>query len=350
MRHQFLIIGGGSAGISVTARLRRSDKALDIAIIEPSEVHYYQPFWTLVGAGIVPKETSVRVEAGVMPRGVTWIRDRVAHLDPGSNSVVLATGARVDYEQLVVAPGLQVDWDKIPGLKAALGQGGVCSIYDYQQAERTWSMINAFQGGQAIFTAPATPIKCGGAPQTIMFLAEETFVNNGVRDRSTVSFCTGGGVIFGVKVYAAALQKVTDRKGLDYHFKHDLREVRPETREAVFCKTTDAGLEEVAMTYDLLHVVPPMSAPAFVRESPLALQEGPLKGWMAAEYTTLQSTAYPNVFGLGDVVGTPNAKTGAAIRKQAPTVATNLLAARRQATLTGSDDGYGSCPLVTAGR
>lgn len=176
--------------------------------------------------------------------------------------VVLIIDARVEYEQLVVAPGLQVDWDRIPGLKAALGTDGGCSIYDYQQAERTWSMISAFQGqgGQAIFTAPATPIRCGGAPQKTLFLAVETFLANGVRERSTVRFCTGGGVIFEVKVYSDALQKVVDRKQLDHHFKHRLREIRPRSRGAVFCGTTDAGLQEVVLHHDLLHVVPSMSA------------------------------------------------------------------------------------------
>ena len=176
MRHQIVIIGGGSGGISVASRLKQHLKNADITIIEPSEKHYYQPYWTLVGAGIVPKETSERSEASVMPRGVTWIRDRVQGIDADHNRVILATGGVVAYDYLVVTPGLQIDWDKVQGLKEALGHDGVCSIYDYQQAEKTWEMIRSFGGGHAIFTAPATPIKCGGAPHKIMFLAEETFV------------------------------------------------------------------------------------------------------------------------------------------------------------------------------
>lgn len=348
MHHQVVIVGGGSGGITAAARLRRADPKLSVAVIEPNDKHYYQPFWTLVGAGIVPKEASERPEASVMPKGVTWIRNRVEALEPERNAVRLSTGEEVTYEQLIVAPGLQIDWGKVKGLPEALGQGGVCSIYDYQQAERTWDMIRSFQGGQAIFTAPATPVKCGGAPQKIMFLAEETFEQNGVRARSEVHFYTGGAVIFGVKEIAAALEKVRARKGLEYHYKHDLREIRPQTREAVFCRVTDDGMQEVVVKYDLLHVTPPMSAPDFVKESPLALQEGPLKGWLAVDHNTLQSTVYPNVFGLGDVIGTPNAKTGAAIRKQAPVVVENLLAYRRhQASLPKAYDGYGSCPLVT---
>lgn len=347
MRHQIVIIGGGSGGISVAARLKRQLKHADIAIIEPSDKHYYQPYWTLVGAGIVPKEASARSEDSVMPRGVTWIRDRVQEIDADHNQVTLAAGSTVDYDYLVVTPGLQIDWHKIQGLKEALGHDGVCSIYDYQQAEKTWEMVRTFEGGHAIFTAPATPIKCGGAPQKIMFLAEETFVTEGVRARSQVSFYTGGGVIFGVKVYADALQKVADRKKLDYRFKHDLKAIHPERKEAVFCKTTDAGIEEVTVSYDLLHVVPPMSAPDFIKRSSIALQNGPLKGWMAVDHSTLQHPTYKNVFGLGDVIGTPNAKTGAAIRKQAPTVADNLVAQMRGAALTHTYNGYGSCPLVT---
>lgn len=347
MRHQIVIIGGGSGGISVASRLKRQLKNADIAIIEPNEKHYYQPYWTLVGAGIVPKEASERSQASVMPKGVTWIRDRVQDINADHNQVTLATGDTVDYDYLVVTPGLQIDWDKVQGLKEALGRDGVCSIYDYRQAEKTWEMIRTFRGGHAIFTAPATPIKCGGAPQKIMFLAEETFVTEGVRERSQVSFYTGGGVIFAVKVYADALQKVADRKKLDYRFKHDLKAIFPERKEAVFCKTTDAGTEDVTVSYDLLHVVPPMSAPDFIRRSAVALQDGPLKGWMAVDHSTLQHPTYHNVFGLGDVIGTPNAKTGAAIRKQAPVVADNLLATIRRTALTHTYNGYGSCPLVT---
>lgn len=233
MRHQFVIIGGGSGGITVAARLKRRLPGADITVIEPSDKHYYQPFWTLVGAGIVPKEASERPEERVMPRGVTWVRDRVREIDPDGQRLTLATGRRVGYDALIVAPGLQIDWEKVQGLEGALGRDGVCSIYDYRQAETTWRMIDGFRGGQAVFTAPATPIKCGGAPQKIMFLAEETFERNGVRGNSQVDFYTGGAVIFGVKEIAAALEKVRERKGLDYHYKHDLREVRPGSREAV---------------------------------------------------------------------------------------------------------------------
>lgn len=318
MRHPIMIIGGGSGGISVASRFKRQLRNVDIAVIEPSENHYYQPYWTLVGAGIVTKEASERSEASVMPRGITWIRDRVQDVDAERNQVTLATGGTVDYDYLVVTPGLQIDWHKVDGLKEALGRDGVCSIYDYSEAEKTWEMIRSFKGGHAVFTAPATPTKCSGAPQKIMFLAEETFVTEGVRERSQVSFYTGGGVIFGVKVYADALQKVADRKRLDYRYKHDLKAIRPDKKEAVFCKTTDAGIEEVTVSYDLLHVVPPMSAPDFIKRSSVALQEGPLKGWMAVDHSTLQHPTFKNVFDLGDVIGTLNAKTGAAIRKQAP--------------------------------
>lgn len=315
MRHHFVIIGGGSGGITVAARLKRRLPQADIAVIEPSDQHFYQPFWTLVGAGIVPKEASKRPEQSVMPRGVTWIRDRVKDIDPDGQTVRLVTGQQVGYDALIVAPGLQIDWGKVRGLEDALGQDGVCSIYDHAQAETTWRMIDSFRGGRAVFTAPATPIKCGGAPQKIMFLAEETFERNGVRGKSTVDFYTGGAVIFGVQEIAAAPEKVKERKGLDYHDyhdKHDLHELRPESREAVFYQTSEQGVKEVVVPYDLLHVVPPMSAPDFIKSSPLALSNGPLKGWMAVDHGTLQHPMYKNVFGLGDVIGTPNAKTGAA--------------------------------------
>ena len=346
--HRIVIIGGGTAGITVAARLGRALKQADVAVVEPSEDHYYQPFWTLVGAGVVPKESSRKDEAAVMPRDATWIKDRVAEVDPDTRSVLLASGRRLGYDFLVVAPGLQIDWDAIEGLPEALGHDGVCSIYDYRQAERTWAMIRDFAGGEAIFTAPSTPVKCGGAPQKIMYMAEDAWRRAGLRDRAKITFGSGGTVIFGVPGFRETLEKVVARKRIQTLFRHDLVAIYPDRKEAVF-RLLDHEDATVALPYDFLHVVPPMSAPDFIKHSRLAYTEGPV-GWMKVDPHTLQSFDYPNVFGLGDVVGLPTAKTGAAVRKQAPVVVRNLLAVMQRGALGDAAahyDGYSSCPLLT---
>ncbi len=349
VHHQIVVVGGGTAGITVAARLGKALKHPDVAVVEPSEAHYYQPMWTLVGAGVFPKERSMRSEASVMPRQATWIKDRVAAIDPDARIVTLEGGKRVGYDYLVVAPGIQIDWGAVKGLPDALGTDGVCSIYDYRQAERTWQMIQDFEGGEAVFTSPSTPIKCGGAPQKIMYLADDAWRKTGVRKRARLTFATAGSVIFGVKGFRETLQRVVERKDIHPRFKHDLIEIRPETKEAVFRVLGEEG-KTVLLPYDFLHVSPPMSAPDFIKRSKLAYQEGDLKGWLKVDKHTLQHLDYPNVFGAGDVAGLPTAKTGAAVRKQAPVLVRNLLAVmsgKRLGSEAAAYDGYSSCPLLT---
>jgi sulfide:quinone oxidoreductase len=339
--HQILIVGGGMAGISVAARLRRADKRLAIAVIEPSDKHYYQPLWTLVGAGIFPKQASERAEADYIPKGVAWLRDAVTEFLPAENSVRTRDGRTVGYDFLVVAPGIQVNWGQVKGLKEAIGKGGVCSNYGYQYVDYTWECIRGFNGGTALFTQPSTAIKCGGAPQKIMYLADDHFRRTGVRERARVVFASADPKIFKVTKYAEALGKVLTRKGIETRFRHNLTEIRADTREAVF-ENLDTH-EAVVLPYDMIHVTPPQSAPDFVRNSPLASEAG----WVEVDKYTLQHVRYPNVFSLGDASNLPTSKTGSAVRDQAPVVAENLLAAMRQEALPARYDGYTACPIPT---
>ncbi|GAC1516494.1 MAG: FAD/NAD(P)-binding oxidoreductase [Gemmatimonadaceae bacterium] len=343
-RYRIVIVGGGTAGLTVAAQLARSGQR-GLAIIEPSAQHFYQPLWTLVGAGQVRAEDSMRPEGDYIPKGVSWIHDAVTEIDPAKSVVTTRNGQRVGYDFLVVCPGIQIDWDKIVGLREALTTPHVSSNYDYALAPKTWEMIRTFRGGTALFTNPGTPIKCAGAPQKIMYLAADYFARQGVR--SKVVFGHAGAVIFGVKEFAAVLTEVIARYGIDVHFKRELIEVRPATKEAVFSLVGSDRPETETIPYDILHVTPPMSAPDFIKRSPLAVQDSPL-GWAKVDKFTLQSPDYPNVFALGDAGSTPNSKTGAAIRSQAPVVAANLLSVMNGKQPARRYNGYASCPLMTA--
>ena len=342
VHHQVVIVGGGTAGITVAARLTKGwFNRLDVAVIEPSDKHYYQPLWTLVGGGVFRKEVTERSEASVMPKRAKWIRDAVTEFHPGENYLLTRDGQKITYDWLVVGAGIQINWDQIKGLKENIGKAGVCSNYAYQYVDSTWETLRNFQGGNAIFTQPSGAIKCGGAPQKIMYLAEDFLRKSGVRDKSHVIFASPGKQIFSIEKYRLALEKVVARKGIETRFRHDLIEIRPATKEAVF-QQLDTG-EEVVLHYDMLHVTPPMSSPEFIARSPLA----DANGWVEAHKETLQHVRFPNVFALGDCSSLPTSKTGAAIRKQAPVVVQNLRAAMAGLPLTATYDGYTSCPVVT---
>ncbi len=341
VHYRIVIVGGGSAGITVAAQLARTMPPSEIAIIEPSDKHYYQPLWTLVGGGVFPKQQTEREERSLIPAGTTWLRDAVTEFSPDHNTVITRDSKQVSYDFLIVAPGLQLDWDKVKGLKDSLGRDGVCSNYSYETVDKTWEFIRTFRGGNAIFTQPSPPIKCAGAPQKIMYLADDTFHKAGVHNQTKVIFASAATTIFAVKKYAQALDKVVSRRQIETRFQHNLLEVRPDQKEAVFQRLDTK--EEVVLPYNLLHVTPPMSAPDFIKRSPLANEAG----WVDVDKSTLQHVRYPNIFSLGDASSLPTSKTGAAIRKQAPVLVKNLTAALQGRSLTARYDGYTSCPLVT---
>lgn len=339
--HDILIIGGGTGGLTVASQLALRPEQPDIGLIEPSDKHYYQPLWTLVGAGVYPREASERDEADFIPDGVTWIKDAVATFEPEDHAVVLAGGDRVTYGQLVVAAGIQIDWQKIDGLGDALGRDGVCSNYSWDTVNSTWDAIRNFSGGRALFTYPNTPIKCAGAPQKIMYLAEHAFRRQGVRGRTQVEYWCAGAAIFGVARYKPVLQGIVADRGIEDHYRYNLKAIDGPKKTAIF-EHLDGGADE-AVKFDMIHVTPPMSAPDFIEKSPLAADSG----WVDVDQYTLQHTRYPDVFSLGDCSSLPCSKTGAAIRKQAPVLVENLMALRDRRPLTAKYDGYASCPLVT---
>lgn len=341
--HQIIIVGGGSAGITTASQLLSANKNLNIALIEPSNKHYYQPAWTLVGGGVYQAEDTIKPEQEVLPDGVTWIQDYCQEFIPDKNTVITKEGSFLTYDYLVVAAGIQIDWHLIKGLPEALGKNGVCSNYAYEQAPKTWSTINNFKGGTAIFTYPNTPIKCAGAPQKIMYLAEEAFQKNRVREKSKIIYCTAGGSIFGIPAYAKPLMKIVERKEIDLKAKHNLIEIKSNTKEAIFEVTTDNESSIVTISYDMIHVTPPMSAPDFIKHSPLANASG----WVDLDKYTLQHNTYPNIFSLGDVSSLPTSKTAAAVRSQAPVLVENLLSLIAAKALDKQYDGYACCPLVT---
>ena len=344
--HKIVIVGGGTGGIVTAAILRRAGEG-DIAIIEPSDKHFYQPIWTLVGAGEIPKERSVRDEARYIPSGVKWVKDSVCELALDQQYLVTRSGTKVEYDFLILAPGVEMDWDAIPGLKEAVATPYVSTNYDFNLAPKTWELIKNFKGGNAVFHMPGTPIKCPGAPQKIMYLAADYFRKNSILGRTKVIYGSALGGIYGIKEYAAVLNGVVERYGIDARYNHELVEIRPEKREAIFRLKNGPENGRVTIPYDLLHVAPPQAAPDFIRQSPLADPQNPRLGWVNVDQHTMQHPKYHNVFALGDVAGTPNAKTGASACKQAPVVANNLISVARGKEPAARYNGYVACPIIT---
>ena len=342
--HDIVIVGAGAAGIAVASSLKARKPDLDIAIIDPADIHYYQPGWTMVGAGVFDAATTARTVASLIPAGVRWIKAGVAAFEPEKNVVILDGCRIIRYKSLVVAAGLKLNWAGIEGLTETLGRNGVTSNYRYDLAPYTWDLVQNLQRGRAVFTQPPMPIKCAGAPQKALYLSADHWLRTARLKDINIDFFNAGAVLFGVKEYVPALMSYIERYQAKLHFQHRLTRIDGASKTATFVKTgADGEMSEVETDFDMIHVVPPQVSPDFVRVSPLA----DAAGWVDVNPGTLRHAKWPNVFGLGDVTNAPNAKTAAAARKQAPTVAHNLLS--DIGVLKEKDaiyDGYGSCPLT----
>ena len=345
--HDVVIVGGGSAGIATAASLLKRNPKLDIAIIEPSEAHYYQPGWTMVGAGVFDRDFTRRSEASVMPDKVTWLRASAEGFAPEDNKVILCDGGEVRYRVLVACPGIKLDWEAIPGLPETLGKNAVTSNYGFDLAPYTNRMVKEFKGGRALFTQPPMPIKCAGAPQKSMYLSCSRWEKAGVLKDIDVQFHTAGAVLFGVAAYVPALMDYVERYGAHLNLESKLVAIDGAAKVATFEQKRGDVVSRVEERFDMIHVVPPQVAPDFVRSSPIAAASG----FIEVSEATLQHPRYPNVFALGDACSASNAKTMAAARKQAPVVAVNALAVLEGKEPVADYDGYGSCPLtVEAGK
>ena len=341
--YNVVIVGGGAAGISVAASLKSRSPQTNVAVIDPADVHYYQPGWTMVGGGIFEASSTARTMGSLIPRGVHWIKAGVAAFEPDNNAVILDGCRVVKYDRLIVCPGLKLDWDRVDGLVETLGKNGVTSNYRYDLAPYTWELVKDLRKGRALFTQPPMPIKCAGAPQKAMYLSGDHWFREGLLPNIDIQFMNAGGVLFGVKDYVPALMEYVKKYDASLNFFHNLIAVDGKAKTATFAVNkpdTEAG--QVTVEFDMMHVCPPQTAPDFIRVSPLA----DAAGWVDVDQSTLRHKSYDNIWALGDVMNAPNAKTAAAARIQAPIVAENVVDDIEGRSPTAVYNGYGSCPLT----
>ena len=350
-RARIVIAGSGLGGIAVASRLRALLPQARITIVDAKQEHNYQPGYTLVASGVWPIEKVRNRNAEFMPAGVQWVQEMVVAFDPASNRLSTTGGQTIDYDYLVVATGLHLDYAQIEGMDVrAIGQNGLGSVYFSPEAAlTTWQAMDAFRakGGQAVMTLPTGPLKCAGAPLKMSFMVADRLRQAGTMERSKVDFYTGlpQDTVFGVKAVNDDVLARWKDLGIQTHYLQKLVAVDLGARQAFFA--TPEG-ERIAVDYDFLHVVPPMRAPDVVKNSELSAKDGPMApgGWLEVSKDTLQHRRFPNVFGIGDINGTPRGKTAATVKKSAPLVAHNLARVVAGQTPDQIFDGYTSCPMI----
>lgn len=345
-RTRVAVIGGGTAGLTVSSQLLRKDKDLEITIVDGSQFHFYQPAWTLVGRGLCKYEDTKKPMGDVVKdTGAKWVAEHAKEVRPEENKLITTSGKELEYDYLVLAAGMSTEWGAVTGLEENLGHNGVVS--NYAGGQSTWKFIQQLDTTTprtVLFTYPPTSIKCGGAPQKAMYLSEEYWRLKGLdMHKISIQFLTPGQKLFAVPKYNERLVEICAERHIEPKFGYTLTAVEVmddgKKKHAVF----EAGGTSVCIPFDILHVSPHMAAMPFLRESSLCNSEG----WVDVDQSTLQSTKYENVFSLGDCSSVPTSKTAAAVCKQAPVLVKNLLAHRAGQPLSASYNGYTSCPLMT---
>ncbi|KAM9815194.1 sulfide:quinone oxidoreductase, mitochondrial isoform 2-T2 [Syngnathus typhle] len=341
--YKMLVLGGGSGGIAMSARMKRMLGAENVAVVEPSEMHYYQPLWTLVGAGAKSLATSGRPTSSVMPSGVKLVKSKVEEINPDANTVCTDDGSEISYDYLIVALGLQLHFEKIKGLPEGFEHPKIGSNYSLETVDKTWAALQSFKEGNAVFSFPNTPVKCAGAPQKIMYLSDAFLRKTGKRAKANIIYNTSLPVIFGVKKYADSLWDIVKQRDINVNLRQNLIEVRADKQEAIF-ENLDKPGETTVIQYDMLHVTPPMGPNSVIKSSPLA-DEG---GWLDVDKDNLQHKKYPNVFGIGDCTNLPTSKTAAAVAAQSAVLNRTIKKILNNEKPDKKYDGYTSCPLVTS--
>ncbi|KAG9309091.1 sulfide-quinone oxidoreductase [Chiua virens] len=351
-KFKVVVVGGGSGGLTVANqiynRFMASGKSLnhdDIVVLDAAQFHYYQPGWTLVGAGLSSKHEFRRPLTSLFPPHVAHIGENVATFSPTTSSVTTSTGRSITYEALVIAAGLKTNWDAIPGLSQALADptSGVSSIYSFDACDKTWENITSLQHGNAIFTQPAGVIKCAGAPQKIMWMAWDQYRQSGRGSDINVTFMTGMPSMFSVKKYSEALNVLRLKRGVAAEFGHNLVAIDVPNRKAIFKKPDGSTIDR---EYSLLHAVPPMGPLDFIKRSPVA----DAAGWVDVNPATLQhaNPEFSNIFAVGDCSSLPTSKTTAAITSQVPVLTENLFSMMDSGNISSAKySGYTCCPLLT---
>ena len=344
-----VIAGSGLGGLALAHRLAKMLDGAKITVIDAKQEHNYQPGYTLVATGVWPVGKVIDQNADFMPAGVEWVKDMVAEFDPAANAVVTAGGQRIAYDYLVVAVGTHQDWTLIEGMDVkAIGQNGLTSVYPSPDAAvATWAAMDAFRkkGGKAVMTLPSTALKCAGAPLKMTFMLRDRLAQSGTLDQSEVVFYSALGNVFSVKSVNDNVLERWKNLGIALETNQALKAVDIGARRATFASPEGLATQ---VPYDFLHVVPPMRAPDAVKNSDLAWQEGPMAagGWLEVDKATLQHRRYPNVFGVGDINGTPRGKTAATVKKSAPIVAQHVVDVISGRAPGERFDGYTSCPMI----
>ncbi len=339
-----MILGCGTGGTLVANRLRRGydDQDVEIVVVDRDADHVYQPGLLFVPFGRADLAGIVRPRQRQLRPGISFRRTGIDHVDVAADRVHLQDGTVLDYDVLVVATGARLLPEETDGLTGPGWQKEVFTFYTPEGAVALHQALERFGGGRLVVNVVDMPIKCPVAPLEFCFLADYYFRRRGIRDRVELTYVTPLDDAFTKPVSSRALGGLLADKniGLVTEFNTGTVQARADRPDGGRLVSYD----ERVVPFDLAVVVPLHGGAGYVDRSPGLGDE---LGFITVDPRTLQATAKPNVFALGDATNVPASKAGSVAHFEGDVLAGNIRRFLAGQPLAATFDGHANCFIET---
>ena len=331
---RLLILGAGTAGTMVANRLRRRLPGGEwaIIIVDQDSEHHYQPGYLLIPFGVYNPSMVVKPKRRFLPKGVDSILGEIDLVEPEMNRVRMADGTTLDYDELVIATGVTPRPDQTPGMVGSEWRKTVFDFYTMEGATALADKLRNWDGGQLVIHISEMPIKCPVAPLEFAFLADSFFEQRGLRDSVEMTYVTPLDGAFTKPVASKRLGAMLEERKIKLESDFYVESIDNENKALV-------SFDEREVPFDLLVTVPVNMGADFIGRSGL----GNELNCVPVDHGTFQSTAWDNIFALGDAADIPTSKAGSVAHFAIELFTENFIQHINSDEMTHIFDGHANC-------
>jgi sulfide:quinone oxidoreductase len=331
---QLLVLGAGTAGTMAVNKLRRRlDRSeWQITVVDQDEDHLYQPGLLLLPFGVYEPGELVKPRRGFIPDGVDVVLGQIDRVDAEENTVHLAEGRQLGYDYLVIATGTSPRPDQTPGMTEGEWRRSIFDFYTLDGAMALRDKLATWDGGRLVVHVVEMPIKCPVAPLEFAFLADAFFAERGMRENVDISYVTPLDGAFTKPIASKHLGGMLADRKIVFDGDFVVDRVDPDTKTLV-------SMDEREVRFDLLVTVPLNMGADFVGRSGL----GDELNYVPVDKHTLLSTAYDNIFAIGDASNIPASKAGSVAHFSVELFAENFVDHVHGRPMTRMFDGHANC-------
>ena len=332
-----LILGAGTAGTAMAHKARRRlSSDWEVAVVDPSAQHLYQPGLLFLPFGDETEDRIVRERGATLGKGITWHQTAVKTIDTERQVVEVEEGGPLSYDFLIIASGTEIRPDMIDGMLDGGWRKSVFDFYTLEGAKALQEGLANFEGGRLVVNVVEMPIKCPVAPLEFAFLTDWYLTKRGIRDKTELVYATPLDAAFTKPLAAKTLGYLLEDKGIQVETEFMTGEVDAENGVI-------RSYDEREVPFDLLVTVPPHAGAPFLEDSPLADE----LGFVATDHHTLAAKNAENVFCIGDATDLPSSKAGSVAHFQVDLLSENILRMIEGKEPEPSFDGHSNCFVET---